>query len=826
MMRANTALAAALLALTAQVSRAEWLGADLPYADGFTRPLTGVAAAGPSDVWAVAPYDYEFQDDKTRVRWNTAVYHSINDGLLWELPLDAPVSEPSFNKYPFQDVQLFAAAFADRDNGWLFGWRRPNFDPGGAPGDYAFYHTTDRGHTWTETTLPNAGTLIPDPPDFAISAVSPTHALAVEGRHVFETLDGAAWRERTAPYPMLSSIQATGLTTPRVAGTDGQTALGGRLTATGVSTEVRGAGAFLATAFAGDAAGWVAGTGGAILGTVDGGATWKSQATVSGATFHGLSAPDAAHAWAVGERTASGAKGLIMRTANSGATWTHEFSPPGRLFCVAFRDAYHGWACGDGGLFRYVPDTPGRAYDLDGNRQTDRIDVAAGIARAGGLAATGPPDVRAEGGPVSIVSAVAALKSVASQSALVTADRARRVVIVYNTAAGDTDGDGEPDGRQVAEHYAAKRGVPAANLIPVTWADTESFYSHSMTDGGGRANWTDAYHAVVEPLKARIDELGRENVDTILFTFGMPFQFYVTGPNGYWERIPLDTAVMDLYRTDAENWSSAPSYFAPPSAPAYRYARSRFGVGGRPMGQPAADANGAVSRDPVYLVSRIDGPSVASCEAMVDNAILAEASPGLDSAGTAYIDTRASNYNGGPYDLAALRAWTPDYSTYAHIDASIARTILTFSERGIPWRDEVTYAEIGGSGSPRWRDGEAATSAPNALFYAGWYNYGVYHDVFQWLPGSVAIDYDSSSAARFRQGDYFAGGALAHGVTCLVGVIDEPYQYHPKPDALMEYIARGFSFAEAALLSMDTPRTARALFLGDPLYAGSWALPR
>jgi hypothetical protein len=34
----------------------------------------------------------------------------------------------------------------------------------------------------------------------------------------------------------------------------------------------------------------------------------------------------------------------------------------------------------------------------------------------------------------------------------------------------------------------------------------------------------------------------------------------------------------------------------------------------------------------------------------------------------------------------------------------------------------------------------------------------------------------------------------------------------------MEYLARGFSFAEAAMLSTETPRTAKALFLGDPLY--------
>jgi hypothetical protein len=34
----------------------------------------------------------------------------------------------------------------------------------------------------------------------------------------------------------------------------------------------------------------------------------------------------------------------------------------------------------------------------------------------------------------------------------------------------------------------------------------------------------------------------------------------------------------------------------------------------------------------------------------------------------------------------------------------------------------------------------------------------------------------------------------------------------------MEYLARGFSLSEAGLLATDTPRTARAIVVGDPLY--------
>jgi hypothetical protein len=214
---------------------------------------------------------------------------------------------------------------------------------------------------------------------------------------------------------------------------------------------------------------------------------------------------------------------------------------------------------------------------------------------------------------------------------------------------------------------------------------------------------------------------------------------------------------------------------------------------------------------------------VDACKAMVDNALFAEAYYGPGGyEGTAYVDTRAGVYNTPsllPYDLAALRDFTPAYDGYAGYDRSIARTILTFADRGLPWRDEVTNSAIGDPGGfTRWRDGSPADAAPRAMFYAGWYNYGQYNDVWDWLPGSVGVDFDSASAFGFRTGHYFAGGALGAGLSALVGVLSEPYNYHPKPDTLMEYLARGFSLGEAAMLATDTPRTARALVLGDPLY--------
>ena len=61
----------------------------------------------------------------------------------------------------------------------------------------------------------------------------------------------------------------------------------------------------------------------------------------------GVSFPDAAHGWAVGQGTTSGV-GVVLRTTNGGASWTHQDFPE-PLRAISCPDSSHGWAVGDGG---------------------------------------------------------------------------------------------------------------------------------------------------------------------------------------------------------------------------------------------------------------------------------------------------------------------------------------------------------------------------------------------------------------------------------------------------------------------------------------------
>ena len=89
----------------------------------------------------------------------------------------------------------------------------------------------------------------------------------------------------------------------------------------------------------------VAGYGGKILVTSDGGFTWTRAETGTDRAIFKLDFADARNGWAVGQ------EGLIMHTTDGGKTWARQNSNTvAYLFGVDFRDKDHGFAVGDKSL--------------------------------------------------------------------------------------------------------------------------------------------------------------------------------------------------------------------------------------------------------------------------------------------------------------------------------------------------------------------------------------------------------------------------------------------------------------------------------------------
>ena len=73
--------------------------------------------------------------------------------------------------------------------------------------------------------------------------------------------------------------------------------------------------------------GWAVGTGGSVVATTNGGATWKASTTGTGLNLVAVDFVDATHGWAVGY-TASLVQ-MIVSTKDGGTTWTSQQAPAG-----------------------------------------------------------------------------------------------------------------------------------------------------------------------------------------------------------------------------------------------------------------------------------------------------------------------------------------------------------------------------------------------------------------------------------------------------------------------------------------------------------------
>ncbi|MER6737326.1 oxidoreductase [Streptomyces puniciscabiei] len=146
---------------------------------------------------------------------------------------------------------------------------------------------------------------------------------------------------------------------------------------------------------------WLAGTGGTVLRTTDGGASWRnvSPPGAAGLQFRDVEAFDArrAVALAIGEGEAS----RVYRTEDGGATWTESFrntDPKAFYDCLAFFDRRHGLAMSDpvDGRFRILSTSDGgRSWRvLPSAGMPPALDGEAGFAASGQcLVTSGPRDV-------------------------------------------------------------------------------------------------------------------------------------------------------------------------------------------------------------------------------------------------------------------------------------------------------------------------------------------------------------------------------------------------------------------------------------------------
>ena len=291
----------------------------------------------------------------TKVGWATsrnAVLHTVDGGRHW-----AVLVMPNHDRFNGVQALGMRQAWVSGDTDTLLRtvnggatWQHSSTGSGKGLGSIVFtsakagwvaagkeiLHTADGGAHWTSQFTAAAKVA-------GLSFASASDGWATSGGGVYATTDGGARWARQTTAPATGWVFALGHP-DAVIGADN----GLNVTADGGATWQPAR--RLAAGYTGDLAtvqfinartGWVAGSGGAILRTPDGGTTWAAQDSTTTSDLTAVHFVSATSGWAVG------AQGAIVATTNGGGTWTPQVSGiTDDLAGVSFVDAQHGWAVG------------------------------------------------------------------------------------------------------------------------------------------------------------------------------------------------------------------------------------------------------------------------------------------------------------------------------------------------------------------------------------------------------------------------------------------------------------------------------------------------
>ena len=330
-----------------------------------------------------------------------------------------------------------------------------------------------------------------------------------------------------------------------------------------------------------------------------------------------------------------------------------------------------------------------------------------------------------------------------------------------------------PEGVEVARYYMEKRGVPGDNLLLVETAPDI---------GLTRARFR---QEIEEPVRAWLQARGA--LDARRLHQEPPSILYVVlcygVPTTVWEETPEGTPPKQGWqrnRASVDGELAALFFTEPPEA---LVKNPYYGDSVHPR-----DA----SQFPLFLVTRLDGPTPEIARGLVDGALAGER---LGVQGVGYFDTQGIKQ--GTYRAGDL--W------------------IEQAERAV-WR----------AGYPTVLDRERGLLAPPGGFYApafyfGWYTeqpYGPFQEGrVRFVSGAFAYHLHSGSAVDLRQRDkYWVGPLLAAGATCTMGTVQEPLlQGTPQVGIFMERMLAGYDFGESAYMACPL-LSWQMLFVGDPLY--------
>lgn len=355
---------------------------------------------------------------------------------------------------------------------------------------------------------------------------------------------------------------------------------------------------------------------------------------------------------------------------------------------------------------------------------------------------------------------------------------ASNVLVVYNSAyTTDSNSDSTQDSLELANYYKTKRSIPDANVVgidtPTTLAITRSDYNTYIKS----------------PLETYLtDNNLKDTIKYIVFVKGIPMKVYDTsGPannyvNSAGNHSSVDSSTLFLFQN---NYSSTdgkiinPYFNSDPNLDlTYRFKSNTFGADVKIQ----------------YLVTRLDGYTVADVKNMIDRA------SNTDKSGTGYfVLDRYSGANNFGFD-------------------SIANTSTILKNLG-----KNIYPDPFTTGS------SAIKTISNSVM--GYTSYGIYAGLgndffnneldFNYLNGAVTSTYESYTAFSNVEPDNTNFGQIYQfiraGGSGGVGNVYEPFTNGlPNDSIYMPAYSVGYTWADAAYMSLPVINW-QAIVVGDPL---------
>ncbi len=356
----------------------------------------------------------------------------------------------------------------------------------------------------------------------------------------------------------------------------------------------------------------------------------------------------------------------------------------------------------------------------------------------------------------------------------------------------------EPASKEVAEHYLAKRKVPAANHVvldlpateDITRADYDARLAGPLRDAlkdrkdkvkvllmvygvplrVGAQLSTEAEKAELEKLKPELDAATKANdkkkVDELTERRRvLSHEMSVAC---------VDSELMLLWWPSVETsrWVMNPLYWQVTAAE-----RAKF--------------------PPVLLTSRLDGPTPAVAKRLVDDAVAVEEAGGLK--GKAYFDARG---------IAFDPKKPGDTTSYSGYDASFREAGELLKAAGL----DVTVDNKDPLFPPN--------SCKDAALYAGWYSAGKYVPSCEFVKGAVAWHLASYEAVSLRQDAViWCPSLLKAGVAATMGPVSEPYTVgFPKASEFFGFLATGKYTLVECHARTQLLTSWQTVLVGDPLY--------